>query len=68
MNKAEYLKELTELLEEAYTQYQYHTNNNVELAQYYKGRFHAFNTAILVLGQDSKNQDAMDVVVKHLRT
>lgn len=45
----EYLKELNWLLNDAYEQYLYHDNNNVELAAYYKGRFHAFNTAILLM-------------------
>lgn len=44
-----YLKELQRLLDESYDKYVYHENNNVELAAYYKGRFHAFNTAILEL-------------------
>jgi hypothetical protein len=57
MNRTDYLKELNELLDEAYECYtQADKYDNVIDAQYYKGRFHAFNTAILALG-DKEVQD-----------
>ena len=47
----DYLKELNRLLDEAYAQYNKALDTmDDDMAQYYKGRFHAFNTAILVLG------------------